>query len=198
VLTATLPGPCKTPGVDPPAQVVRRAHTPHKANRITQDPPPLSLRPSPPPGNRTRPPFSRPLAVPRDRSWLCVETVLRVVRTRWALFADRSVDQLPYDVQVPDMPGVLLQQMRKDPAKGGWIAGEPATQSAPIGQLRLPGNRLSTGSDCGQVVPSGREHCPPARRANPSPSDSHHLGDQTSARPRSPIASNAAQRRPGA
>jgi hypothetical protein len=48
------------------------------------------------------------------------------------------------------MPGVLLQQMRKDPAKDGWIAGEPATQSAPIGQLRLPGNRLGTGSDCGQ------------------------------------------------
>src|SRR5215217_1220537 len=76
-----------------------------------------------------------------------------------------------------------------------WRTGHPVGPNRSTPPSRQPpryGKRLRP------VVPSGGKHCPPAKRANPSRSDSHHLGDQTSARPRSPIASNAAQRRPGA
>jgi hypothetical protein len=66
VLTATLPGTCKTPGVSPPAQVPTRAHLQHKRNRITQDPPPLSLRPCPgTPPTAPEHHFHGSLAVPR-------------------------------------------------------------------------------------------------------------------------------------
>ena len=71
------------------------------------------------------------------------------------LLAGRPVDQLPYDIQMPDVPRILLQQMGENPTKRGWIAGESATQQGSIGQLSLAGNRLGAGGNgcqlCGQV-----------------------------------------------
>jgi hypothetical protein len=39
------------------------------------------------------------------------------LRRRASLFADAPVDQLAYDIQVPDVACILLQQVGEDPAE---------------------------------------------------------------------------------
>ena len=77
------------------------------------------------------------------------------IRESNRLFADAPVDQLSYDVQVPDVPRVLLQQVGEDPAECWRIAGEPTTQPGPIGQLRIArdgfGARGDRDPSCRQV-----------------------------------------------
>jgi hypothetical protein len=78
-----------------------------------------------------------------------------------ALFADGSVDQLPYDVQLADVARILLQQMGEDPAERWRIAGEPATKPGPIGQLSIARDGFGARGDRDPIVPSGRRHCRP-------------------------------------
>ena len=72
-----------------------------------------------------------------------------------ALLADRPVDQFPYDIHLPDVPRIFLQQMDENPAKRWRITGEPATQPGALGQIRLAGSHLSARRDgrqpCGQI-----------------------------------------------
>jgi hypothetical protein len=84
---------------------------------------------------------------------------VRKKRNSWsripASFADGSVDQLPYDVQLADVARILLQQMGEDPAERWRIAGEPATEPGPIGQLSIApdgfGARGDRDPSCRQV-----------------------------------------------